>query len=218
MIAVIGYSRFPVFYSMDGKRVLGHKCDDNKFCDFVYALKDTGVVIKEIGNVHYRSRFVIRRIAVNPATHQIEDVPERLYFYPDDAPDIVMDDIYAWGIMLRGFKRNLFLPLICIRKLSRKESNAVYGIFTMREINIDKIESFLDELGIEIEEKVELPSRRVRLKLNDPAVSNPYVVEVDSNGVVHDVNICLDFPGRLYLPELIMLTRETREIYVYHIP
>ncbi|RLG42247.1 MAG: hypothetical protein DRO05_01655 [Thermoproteota archaeon] len=216
MIALVGFSRFPIFYDSSGREILGYKCRDEDFNTYVYSLpRGSCAAISSLSNLRYRSRFVVRDIAINPFLRLKELVPRYIYVYPDLEPELVINYSYSLGISLRGPRRPAFIPLLCLRLLEEDEVRALLTTAKAREssIDIEGIISFLNTLGISVESRM-MAGGRFLLRLDDPKVSESYEVLVDKEGRVLEVNFCVEMPHQLHVSELVMLARESGEIYV----
>jgi len=220
MIVLTGFTRYPIFYSSNGRRIIGYKSSDEKFNEYVYSIREPSVVVHTLADLRFRSRFVVfdKRIgkrAVNPFLKLREYVPYSMYVYPDDKPTETFSDAYCLGITLKGARTPVYVPLICLRMLTREEVDAFLRVATVKEVTVDRFTEFMRQLGIEVEKIKELPNNRSVLRISDPEVSDTYMVVVDSRGLVLDKNFCMEMAQPLYLPELIMLTRERKDIYVF---
>ncbi|ADB58214.1 hypothetical protein [Archaeoglobus profundus] len=213
MIALIGYTRFPVFYSSDGKKVLGCKCNDKEFRDYVWSIKDKGAVaIRTLSKLNLRRRFVVKDKAINPSLRTVESVVRRIYVYPSYEAVEPITNAYVLGFTLKFIRMPVFVPLIVIRYLEEGEVEALLGIAKVREINIDEMVEFLRSLGIQVE--VRSLVEGIVVDLDDPIVGC-YQVLIDEQGRVIDTNVCIDMEAQLFLPELVFLIRQQGNIYIY---
>jgi len=213
MLALIGYTRFPVFYSSDGKKILGYKCSDREFRNYVWSIKDKRVVaIRTLSRLNLKRRFVVKDKAINPSLRTIERVVRRIYVYPSYEAEEPITNAYALGFVLKGVRTPVFVPLIVLRYLEEKEAEALLGIAKVREINIDEIIEFLKSLGIQA--KVRSLVEGIVVDLDDPIVGC-YQVLVDEKGRVIDTNVCIEAETHLYLPELVFLIRQQGNVYIY---
>ncbi len=214
MIVLGGFSRFPIFFDSSGKKNLGFKSIDEDLNEYVKDLDGKYVLLHSISELHYTSRFVIKKIAINPALKHEEDVPDYIYIPPDRNPEEIIKNAYSWGFILKGGRRTVYVPLICLRQLTRQEVDALLRIYKVKELDIKRLELFCEQLGIDIEVVKELAGNRIVLKMIDNLISDPYMVSIDKLGRVLDVNICIEMPEQLYLSELIMLIREAQGIEI----
>jgi len=214
VIVLVGYTRFPIFFNSNGRKIIGYKSHDEEFNEYVYSIKEKCIIIRSLSNIQYKSRFVVERKAINPVLKYKEPVPNYIYVYPDREPEEIITDAYTLGIVLKGARKPVYTPLLCLRMLTQKEVNALLNITEIKEFTLNKIEIFMQQLGLNIEKLGELAGNRCVLKIDDPEVDKPYRVLIDSKGRVLDVNFCIEMHQSLYLPELIMLVREQGSIYI----
>ena len=219
VIALTGFTRLPIFYDSTGTKILGSKCRNKKFEKYVYSLKDQSIAIFALANLKYRSRFVISnehigRRAVNPSLKLQEYVPSHIYIYPDKEPDPITVNVHTLGIRLKGARKPVYVPLLYLKILTREEVNALFNATITKEITVEKYVKFAKELKIKIEKIKELAGSRILLKIRDPKIRKTYMVVIDNMGKVIDQNFCIEMHQQLYLPELIMLTRERETIHI----
>jgi len=213
MLALIGYSRFPIFYSSDGRKILGCKCSDEKFEKYVFSIKDKRIIaIRTLSKLNLKRRFVVKGKAINPSLRTVESVVKGIYIYPSYEAEKPITNAYALGFVLKGIRTPVFVPLIALRYLEKKEIEALLGVVRVEELNIDKMIEFARHLGIRA---------RVRnlvdgfvVDLDDPIVGS-YQVLVDEKGRVIDTNVCIEAETQLFLPEIILLIRQQENVYIY---
>jgi hypothetical protein len=213
MIVLGGFSRFPIFYSSDGKRVLGFQSRDHDFNDFVKLFRSKYIAIKSFENLKYKSRFVLKRKAINPELNKEYDLPEYIYVFPNKKAVKVIINVLAYGIILKGGKKPIFIPLLTRRMLTREEIDAIICTKQIMEFGLNRLQSFLDKLSIRYFIEKELADNRYVIKLCDPKVSNEYCVLIDQEMKIIDLDFCMDNFHNLFLPELIMIVRESRMIH-----
>jgi len=219
LLALIGFSRFPIFLSANGRHVLGHRCPEPEFQDYVASLASSrpSVAIKALGPVELRRRFVIRNMAVNPRLRRHELVPRWLYVWPDEEPEEIVRSAYAHGALIFGPKRPIFLPLIYLKPLTQDEARAISDLARLpkaAKMSLKALLAFLSDLGIEVIRREFLASGEVLLALRDPEVSEPYEVLIGRDWRVLDANFCVSLSSDVYLPELVMLVREQKRIFI----
>jgi hypothetical protein len=213
MLALIGYTRFPVFYSSDGRKILGCRCKDREFREFVFGIRDKRVVaIGTLSKLSLRRRFVLEGKAINPGLRTSESVVRRIYVYPSYEAEEPITNAYALGFVLKGIRVPVFVPLVALRYLEEKDVEALLGIAKVKELSIDRIIEFVRSLGIRVE--VRSLVEGIVVELDDPIVGS-YQVLVDEKGRVLDTNVCIEIETQLFLPEIVLLIRQQGDIYVY---
>ena len=213
MLALIGYTRFPVFYSSDGRTILGCECRDERFKEYVFGIKDKKVVaIRTLSKLNLRRRFVVKKRAINPSLRTTESVVRRIYVYPSYEAEEPLTNVYALGFVLKGVRKLVFVPLMALRYLSGEEAQALLGVAKVKELTINKMIEFVRSLGIQAE--VRNLVERIVVDLEDPIVGR-YQVLVDEKGRVLDTNVCIEAETQLYLPEVVLLIRQQGDVYIY---
>ncbi|WP_456328549.1 hypothetical protein [Archaeoglobus sp.] len=195
------------------KKVLGCKCSDKEFRDYVWSIKDKrAVAIKTLSKLNLRRRFVVKDKAINPSLRTVERVVRRIYVYPSYEAEEPITNAYVLGFTLKCIRMPVFVPLIVLRYLEEREVEVLLGIVKVREIDIDEMIEFLRSLGIQVE--VRSLVEGIVVDLDDPIVGC-YQVSVDERGRVIDTNVCIDMEAQLFLPELVFLIRQQGSIYIY---
>jgi len=211
MLALIGYTRFPVFYSSDGRKILGCECRDKKFKEYVFGIKDKEVVaIRTMSKLNLRRRFVIKCKAFNPSLRTTESVVRRIYVYPSYEAEESLTNVYASGFVFKGIRVPVFIPLIALRYLSEEEVHALLGVAKVKKLTIDRMIEFVMSLSIQAEVRSLIEGTVI--DLDDPIVGR-YQVLVNEKGRVLDTNVCIE-AEKLYLPEIVLLIRQG-DAYVY---
>ena len=208
MIVLSGFSRFPIFFTPDGRKSIGFRSNDHRLNKYVKSLKGKFVVIKSLKNLQYKSRFVLEKKAINPELKRENRFPKNIYVYPDKTPVKLMTNSLALGIILRGGRREIFVPLLSQRALDKREIDALEGIVEIKEFGLERFQIFLKKIGIEYEVLKELDNNHMILRLNDPEVNEEYKVLINKHGRIADVDFCIHNFQNLYLPELVMFVRE----------
>lgn len=205
MLALIGYTRFLVFYSSDGRTILGCKCRDEKFREYVFGIKDKKVVaIRTLSKLNLR-RFVVKEKAINPGLRTTESVVRRIYVYPSYEAEEPLTNVYALGFVLKGIRKQVFVPLIALRYLSEEEVQALHGVVKVKELTINGMIEFVRSLGIQAEVRNLIEG--IVVDLEDPIVGR-YQVLVDEKGRVLDTNVCIE-------AEIVLLIRQQGNVYIY---
>ena len=202
MLALIGYTRLPVFYSSDGRKILGCKCRDEKFREYIFGIKDKKVVaIRTLSKLNLR-RFVVKEKAINPGLRTTESVVRRIYVYPSYEAEEPLTNVYALGFVLKGIRKQVFVPLIALRYLSEEEVQALHGVVKVKELTINGMIEFVRSLDIQAEVRNLIEGIVV-----DPIVER-YQVLVDEKGRVLDTNVCIE-------AEIVLLIRQQGNVYIY---
>jgi len=214
MIALSGYSRFPSFFTSDGKKGIGFKTNDNNFNEYVSRLRGKFVAIRSLKNLRFRSRFAVKGKAINPELETDEAVIQDLYVYPDEEPTNTITNALTLGISIQGGRGKVFVPLLCRRVLSRQEVDALLKIVDIKEFGLDRFKIFMTEIGIDFEIVREVVEGAV-VRVNDPQLRNEYRVLIDEKGRILDVDFCVHGHEDMFLPELVMFARA--DGYINHI-
>lgn len=212
MIALGGYSRYPIFYDATGIHTLGARSSDNAFDRYTNNLKGRFVAIHHLANLRYRSRFAMESVAINPELQSEEEIPSYLYFYPALTPEATLTNAHTLGISLKGGRQGIYLPLLTLRHLTQEEVNALLHIAKVEALSLDRLKEFLQRLNIQLVEDRELAGNTYVWGLRDPLVGRPYRVRLDAKGRVLNVDFCIDFLHTFYVAELVMLVREQHDI------
>ena len=219
MFCVIGYTRFPVYFSDNGRKILGGSPPGatQKIKDYIKSLgKQRGVVILGAEDIRFKNRFVIGSEAINPILDLTESVPNRIFVYPDTRYEKPLDGIYGRGVILKGVGRMpLFIPLICMRHLERVEANALSNTVQFEKIGIDRMLEFGRQLGIAITSRELANSVALTIQDNEIRNGDAYQVLVDSEGRALETNVCFDIPGNMFLPEFIVQMRQEGHLVIY---
>jgi len=213
MLALIGFTRFPIFYYSDGRRILG--CERvGKFSEYVFSISDRKVVaINTLRNLRMRRRFVIEGKAINPSLRVSESVVRKIYVYPSYEGEDPLDNVYAMGIVLKGVRKPVFIPLISLRYLDEKEAQALLGISKVKALTVDRMVEFLRSIGIEAQTRNLVDG--IVVDIYDPEIDERYQVLVDDEGKVLDTNVCIEAETQLYLAEMVLLIRQRGGVFVY---
>ena len=219
MIALNGFSRFPIFYDASGERIISPSQVAREFREFVFSLpREPAAIFSAICVRRLRRRFVVKGRAANPSMRGVEQVPRHIYVYPDREPDEVLSSDYALGIRLLGARRPVFVPLLSLKVLTEEEARAIEGLLTkpaVSEFDLGRLVEFLREIGVGVEAQEVLADGRIKLALHDHVADLHYRVIVDRNWRVLETNFCIDMPFPYYLPELVVLVRGRGHIYVW---
>ncbi|HDH44914.1 MAG TPA: hypothetical protein ENG66_05950 [Thermococcus sp.] len=214
MLALIGFTRFPIFYSSDGRKILGCECRDEKFREYILDIRDRKVVaIGRLANLRMRRRFVIEDKAINPSLKIAEETVRKIYVYPSYEGEDPLDNVLAMGIVLKGVRNPVFVPLISLKHLDEKEAQALLGISRAKALTIERMVEFLRSIGIEAQTRNLVEG--IVVDIYDPEIDERYQVLVDDKGRVLDTNVCIEAETQLYLPEIVLLIRQRGEIFVY---
>jgi len=213
MLALVGYTRFPIFYSSDGRKILGCECRDEKFREYVFSIKDKKVVaIRTLSKLNLRRRFVVNGKAINPSLRTTESVVRRIYIYPSYDAEEPLVNVYALGIVLKGIRKQVFVPLIALRYLSEEEVQALLGVVKVKELTVNRMIEFVRSLGIQTEVRNLIEG--IVVDLDDPIVGR-YQVLVNEKGKVLDTNVCIEVEAQLYLSEIVLLIRQQGDVHIY---
>lgn len=212
VIALGGFTRFPTFFSPDGRNRLGFKSDDVRFNDYVKGLRGKFVAVRAIRHLHYRSRFVLGRRAINPELRRENLVPDAWYVYPDTHPDEMINNSLSSGILLKGTRKPVFVPLLVNRSLTRQEVDAILNVVKIRDLDFSHFTAFMEAINISYEIESELVDGFV-IHVRDPEVRGDYKVLVSPEGRVRDVDFCVHGHEGMYLPEFVIFTRESGSVY-----
>jgi len=221
MICATGYSRFPVYFSENGQRVLGSspKDLDMKIKGYIKSFgKMKGIVIFSMRGVRFKNRFVVNGKAVNPNLDLSEDIPRKIFIYPDTGWEKPLDGVYARGIILRGIGRlPLFIPMVSMKQLERDEVVALDNTIHIEKIGLARMTEFIGHLSGLTFTMREMGDGNVALTIDDDLIRNdePYQVLVNSEGLVRDTNVCFDIPGGMYLPEFVVEMRVEGNLVIY---
>jgi hypothetical protein len=214
MLALVGYTRFPIFYSSDGRRILGSDCEDSAFKRYAFGIKDKeAVAIKTLKSLNMRRRFVVEGRAINPSLKLAEYVVKKIYVYPSCEPEDTISDAYAAGIVLKGARKPVFVPLIMLKYLTEEEALALLGVSKVKDLTVDRMLAFLRRLGIQAETRNLVDA--IVVDVYDPVIDERYQVLVDDKGRVLDTNVCIETDAQMYLPELVLLIRDRGDVFVY---
>ena len=214
MLALIGFTRFPIFYSSDGRKILGCECRDEKFREYILDIRDRKVVaIGRLANLRMRRRFVIEDKAINPSLKIAEEVVRKIYVYPSYEGEGPLANVLAMGIALKGVRKPIFIPLIALGYITESEAQALLGISRVRDLTVDRMVEFLRSLGIEVGTRNLVEGTVV--DIYDPQIDLRYQVLVDDRGRVVDTNVCIESDVRFYLPEIVLLIRRRGGAFVY---
>lgn len=213
-VALVGYTRFPIFYSADGSKILGSRSDDPIFDRYVKSLRmKHAVAIYSLAKIHYRRRFVIENKAINPDFTIEEQTPKCICIFPNKEQVVTLSNIYAMGFTLKGTRNPVYVPMLSLRYLEQNEVDALLNVVKVKDFPMERMEEFIRSLGISFEKK-EL-GVGIAFTISDPSVSGRYQVLTDAQGRVLDTNFCITIESSLYLPELVMLTRESRYLDIF---
>jgi len=213
MLALVGYTRFPIFYSSDGRKILGCECRDEKFREYVFSIKDKKVVaIRTLSKLNLRRRFVVNGKAINPSLRTTESVVRRIYIYPSYDAEEPLANVYALGIVLKGIRKQVFVPLVALRYLSEEEVQALLGVVKVKELTVNRMIEFVRSLGIQTEVRNLIEG--IVVDLDDPIVGR-YQVLVNEKGKVLDTNVCIEVETQLYLSEIVLLIRQQGDVHIY---
>jgi len=214
MLALIGYTRFPIFYSSNGRKILGSNCEDSAFRRYVFGIKDReAVAIRTLRSLNVRRRFVVEGRAINPNLRLAEHVVKKIYVYPSYEPEEAISDAYAAGIVLKGARKPVFVPLIMLKHLTEEEALALLGVSRVKDLTVGRMVDFLRRLGIRAETRNLVDA--IVVDVYDPAIDERYQVLVDDKGKVLDTNVCVETDAQMYLPELVLLIRDRGDVFVY---
>lgn len=154
----------------------------------------------------------MERNAYNPELKKRNIVPRYIYAYPDTEPIETLSNVMGLGFYLEGARKKVFIPLLSLRTLSKKEVKVFLNIAEVSDYGLPKFERFMDELGIEHQSR-ELADGNTVMEIRDPMVRGEYQVLVSPSGKVVDVDFCVHGHEDYYLTELVMFTRESRSVY-----
>jgi hypothetical protein len=213
-IALVGFSRFPVFYSPDGSKILGGSSGNIAFDKYVDSIKKKrSAVISNLADISYRRRFIVEEKAINPSLDVEETIPRHMYVYPNVERDDPLTNVYALGFILKGLRTPVYVPMLSYRYLEKEEVDALLNVVKIRDFPLERMVEFVRSLGIVIGSRELIDG--IAFTITDTAVSGPYQVLTDKEGRVRQTNFCIGFGSQLYLPELIMLTRQTRYLDIF---
>ena len=220
MFALKGFTRFPIFYSSNGRNILGARPkEEENFVKYVYRLPDNKLVaIKSISNIKLVRRIIVDRIALNFELKVIELYPHYIYVYDDLTPDTTFNNYIVRGFTVKGPRLRVFIPLIPLASLEKEEINAfkllVHRKKKLRELDMNTFNYLLDNLGVKIIGRKPC-NGNIALAIYDPFLDTIYNVLVDKDLKVLDTNICFETDVSYYLPEFIVFIRRSGGIYVY---
>ena len=109
------------------------------------------------------------------------------------------------GFVLKGIRKQVFVPLIALRYLSEEEVQALHGVVKVKELTINGMIEFVRSLGIQAEVRNLIEG--IVVDLDDPIVGR-YQVLVDEKGRVLDTNVCIE-------AEIVLLIRQQGNVYIY---
>jgi len=220
MFAIKGFTRFPIFYTSDGSKILGAKPKINLgFVDYVYNLPDEPLIaVREIARVKPTRRIVVDRRAINFQTKNLELYPVHMYIFDDTTPDVTFNNALVQGFTVKGARARVFIPLILLSRLTQEEVK-VFQVFAHRSRYLKKISlgNILQILkGLNIEVTAQKPYQdKISLKIYDPEIDVQYSLLIDKSLGVVDTNICFDSDTPYYLPEFIVFIRRAGRVYTY---
>lgn len=227
MICVMGYSRFPVYFSENGQKVLGSSPQGldgdikeyvKSISEFIGRVRGRGIILFSMRGVRFKNRFVVNGNSINPHLDLSENVPQKIYIYPDTRWEAPLEGVYARGIILKGIGRlPLFIPMVSLKQLERDEVIALDNTIRIEKIGLDRMTEFVGRLsGLQFEGR-EMGDGNVALTIHDDVIDNrePYQVLVNSEGLVRDTNVCFDIPGGMYLPEFVVEMRVEGNLVIY---
>jgi len=224
MFVLMGYTRWPVFLSGDGRRNLGSSINNPKVADYIRRLGSRkGIVILTMENIQSKTRFVTDDMAVHPSFGSEEICPRNVFVYPCLEPDVSIVDAYARGVVMKGSRKPMFVPLVTMRNLDEREVDAVKAARpvpvqrsqgSVADLTLERMLEFARSVGISVNVR-DRGSQKV-LTVNDPETyGGSYQVLLSSSGIVNDTNVCVSVNSGTYLPEFLMLLREERDLYIY---
>ena len=217
MISLLNFSRFPIFYSSNGKKILGSRCNSKDFEQYVYSCikitREPAVCIYSLENIEWKRRFIIRDRAINPQLRTREKVPRKIFVYNDYEPDEAITDALTLGIILKGVREGVYIPLIELRVLEEEEVLALERTVKIKEQTIERMLEFLRAIGCQVNTRV--VSRGIIVEVHDRIVDVDYRVLIDERGRVIDTDFCIEFED-LYLTELALLVRERGRVFHTH--
>lgn len=196
----------PIFFS--GEKVLGYM---NIFELSKYP-KDSTIIFALPSRL--RRRLVLGRKAYNIHTGVAHEVSAKVYLWPSQLPEPLVDKSIALGVLMKTLKRRgVFAPILPLANFTKEEAEIIDSFIKklrIKEQSIKNLLKLIEEIGIKVI-KVNYMANKLAIKLNDGA--NEYDVVVDERGRVIETNICIALEN-LHLLELVLLTRG-REVYVY---
>jgi hypothetical protein len=214
MLALIGYTRFPIFYSSNGRKILGSDCKDSVFKNYAFGIRDKeSIAIRTLTALSMKRRFVVEGRAINPSLKFAEYVVKKIYVYPSYEPEETITNAYAMGITLKGTRRPVFVPLVALKPLTEEEAAALLGVSKVKDFNIDRLLSFLRSLNIQVEHRNLVDT--IVVDIYDPVIDERYQVLINDKGKVLDTNVCIETDVQMYLPELVLLIRDRGDVFVY---
>jgi len=213
MIVLGGFSRFPIFFNGNGQKTIGFESNNTAFNDYIGNLKGKFVVFTTFSDIQYRRRFVVDGMAINPELKGTEPVPRSMYVYPDVTPTKTFMNTLAKGIIVKGGRGKVFIPLLPQRELEGKEIKALLGITEVKEFGMARMKVFLERIDINFNIVRELSNQRIVLNISDRYINDSYQLLINHQGRVLDTDFCIHNYRNLYLPEMVMFIRESGGVH-----
>ena len=224
MLALVGESRFPIYYSPDGQTVLGIGIKDTQFKEYVSRLRGRGIAIKTMQGIQFKRRFVINGNAINP-TLSLQGRSAGIFVYPELDYEPPMNDVYALGLVLDGMRQPVFSPLVLLRKIEQREAVAFDTFIAkpkakaeIKTANLELMIQFAQAMGLTLLQRQDFADRTTALTLNDSEIhgyQTRYQVLLSTEGKVMDTNVCFSTDDPIFLSEFIMLTRGRNHLTIY---
>ena len=201
MLALIGYRKFPIFYSKEGRIT---RRVPEYFLEYVSGIREKEVIaIGSLPNLKLRRRVVIGDQVINPSfERRKETLAKKIYVYPEKKGEETVRNVYSIGLVLKGPRFPVFLPILYIFPI-RLSSNSIVGK------GLEGMMELLEELGVEVTLGTKSQGRTT-LEVHDPEAESDYTVLVDDFGRVIDTSLCFHSDESLYLFELVLLYRNRR--------
>lgn len=222
MLCLFNVTRFPLYLSADGKKILGSSPQNISYTykEYIHSLSnlipknEVCLAIIEIANTKLKRRFLIKNKAFNPHLKNTEGLIRKQFIFPSLEPEQLPTNCYAIGMTLK-VRSGVFLPLSTIRHLTTQEIKALHVIQRVKVLNLNTMLSLLKHLNIQLIEKRELNKETIALKLHDAHLNLEYCVLMDTSFKIIETNVCINFFQQLYLFELILLIREEQIVHIY---
>lgn len=197
--------------------MIGYKASEVDFNEYIHLLEKKNenpfIAIKSLDNLHFRSRFMVDFKAYNPESRKEELVPHNIFVYPDLEAVKTINNAFTLGIVLKGARMPLYIPLLARRILTQEEKKAVIKINNIKTLNHEAYMEILNDLGIRVDVEKSLANNTFVLRVEDPEVGDFYRLLIDCEYRVRDVDFCIHDFENLFLLEIIILVRENRSVH-----
>ena len=234
MHALVGFSRFPIFYHRN--RILSPleaRRLNREFYDYVNSLSGRLLAFETLPPYRIRKCIVFRSYATPLDFHMLYYVCRRIAVYPSSEIVEMPENIIALGFKLTGPRLPVFIPLTILtsirdedvrrlrmlierflRRGGREKPKAEFKA-RRRRIIFEREDVFriVEHLGVRILRCVRLSDGKIAARIYDPTLNLEFIALLSADGRVIETNIC--FSGDVYLHELILNVRSRGDAYLY---